>query len=81
METEETFDGKTVLRTFDGEKTVLSFNGELPLGEGLQPPGLLLRLEALLEGGEGLADGAGLLGAQVQGDVLLALEKQLTVSR
>ena len=52
-----------------------SFDSELPLGEGLQSAVLLGRLEAGLVSGQSLADGSGLLGAEVQGDVLLALVK------
>ena len=53
-----------------------SFDGELPLGEGLQSALLLGRLQAGLVSGQSLADGAGLLGAEVEGDVLLALKQK-----
>lgn len=55
------------------QKRNLSFDSELPLWEGLQPAGLFRGLEAGLVGGQSLADGPGLLGAEVEGDVLLAL--------
>lgn len=51
----------------------LSLNGVLPLGE-LGALSLLLQRETGgVPGGQGLAHGAGLLGAEVQRDVLLAL--------
>ena len=45
-----------------------------PLGECLQHTGLFHSLEAGLMSSHSLADGPGLLRAQVQGNVLLALE-------
>ena len=45
----------------------LSLDGKLAHGEGPQPTQGLGGLQALLVGGEGLADGAGLLGPQVKG--------------
>ena len=54
----------------------LSFDGELPHWEPPSCPLLLSGLQRGFVGGQGLADGAGLLGPQVQGDVLLVLQKR-----
>ena len=52
---------------------VLQLDGVLAYGEGTQPAQSLSGLEALLVTGKRLADGAGLLGPQVQRLVLLVL--------
>ena len=52
----------------------LGLNGELPHWESLQPSGLLEGHEGGLVRGQSLADGAGLLWAEVQRNVLLALK-------
>ena len=54
----------------------LSFDGELPHWEPPSCPLLLSGLQRGFVGGQGLADGAGLLGPQVQGDVLLVLQRK-----
>ena len=54
----------------------LSFDGELPHWEPPSCPLLLSGLQRGFVGGQGLADGAGLLGPQVQGDVLLVLQNK-----
>jgi hypothetical protein len=46
-------------------------------GESFQPSGLFEGHQGSLMRGQSLADGAGLLWAQVQGDVLLALKKNI----
>merc|ERR1719150_567736 len=51
----------------------LSLDCELAHGELSERPLFLARLQTLLVLSEGLADGAGLLGPQVQGNVLLVL--------
>jgi hypothetical protein len=55
----------------------LSFDSKLPHGESFQPSGLFEGHQGSLVRGQSLADGAGLLWAQVQGDVLLALKKNI----
>jgi hypothetical protein len=54
---------------------ILCFDGKLSLGESFQPPGLFQGFEAGFVWGQSLADGAGLLGAEVQRNVLLALKR------
>jgi hypothetical protein len=66
-------------KEFEAEES-LCFHGELPLGEGFQPPGFFQGFEAGFVRGQSLADGAGLLGAEVQGNVLLALKRNTNAS-
>ena len=54
------------------KNTSLSLDGKLPLREGAHPAESLCGLQGLLMSRESLPDCPGLLGAQVQGLVLLS---------
>ena len=60
-------------RSYWGTRKDLQLDGVLAHGEGAKPAQRLGALQALLVTGERLADGAGLLGPQVERLVLLVL--------
>jgi hypothetical protein len=64
-----------LVKKYAGRLEKLSFDSELPHGESFQPSGLFEGHQGSLVRGQSLADGVGLLWAQVQGDVLVGLVK------